>query len=934
MSARGAPRLAALGWLALGAVLLAGAFPGWDRIGGKDWNYFLGQSAAEVTTIARYGQFPLWNPWRAGGQPGLGQPETMLFSPVTVLGLLFGTLAAFKLLLLPLYVIGALGLHALARELGLSGRARLVPALVFFTSSVFPMYVMAGLPNWACGLAILPWLLRASLRAERDLRQIVPGALLYAGLLLCGSVYQFIFFPVFLGLHALVRALACRSPRPLLALAALGLLGALLATPQLVPLADVWGAYPRHVAADEDALPFSALPEIWLSPDLPDLSTPKGPLVVAADGAAHWIYVGGYLGPAAAALALLGLLSWRRAAAPIVAGALCLWLAFGTEVRPSAWAALHELPVLGSMHKPQRLVMLTTFCLALLAGFGWERVETWLRRLASPRARAVLAGLLLALVGGVPLAVNRGIARHAFPIEPTPGLVHAAEFRQELRPRLPEQWGGEGYEAVLANVGNVAGMSDIPSPRAARPASDPGYRGEVYLLEGRGQVAATITPNRIDVRASLAAPDVLVVNQTAFPGWRAEGSVVGPLGERDDLLALELPAGEHELVLRYEPPGWARGLGLGAGALLVAGLWCWRRRGAPVQRAGLPECAALLGCLVLAGLLAAGLPALPDAPPPEDLRPAALRAALVVGGDLATHADLAAALRDAPTHGIVLLAPGRYAGPRLERGVTLAAQRGGGVVFESPVVVAGPAAGEHVALIGLADDPLVLRGGLRVEGGAGSVLVQAGELLAPRGAEAPLVVAGEGRVVLVECRLRASERAAAAIDLRGGTLLQLSGALARGTLAVGPGARALLGAEVELVDGLRVQEGGRVERLAAPQASVNVTLSRYMGRSAILELRGPPGAAGLLLLGTRPTVFDVAGLALPVCVDFGARHLTIPLRFPDDGRLQLRTRIPEPFTLAGGGLFGQLLVEDAPGSRRALVSPPAGRLHEWLLDPR
>lgn len=107
----------------LGVVLLAGAWSGWQRIGGKDWNYFLGQTQAEVTTLLRCGQFPLWTPWRTGGQPTLAQPETMLLSPVTPLALAFGTLAAFKLLLLPLFVVGCLGMHALARRLGLTGAA-------------------------------------------------------------------------------------------------------------------------------------------------------------------------------------------------------------------------------------------------------------------------------------------------------------------------------------------------------------------------------------------------------------------------------------------------------------------------------------------------------------------------------------------------------------------------------------------------------------------------------------------------------------------------------------------------------------------------------------------------------------------------------------------------------------------------------------------
>ena len=72
--------------------------------------------------------------------------------------LVFGVVTAFKLVLLPLYVFGALGMVALARELGLGRAAGFVPALVFFGSSLYPLFLAGGLPNWLFGMSLLPWM--------------------------------------------------------------------------------------------------------------------------------------------------------------------------------------------------------------------------------------------------------------------------------------------------------------------------------------------------------------------------------------------------------------------------------------------------------------------------------------------------------------------------------------------------------------------------------------------------------------------------------------------------------------------------------------------------------------------------------------------------------------------------------------------------------
>jgi len=777
-------------YAALGAVLLSGVYETpWDRIGGQDWNFFLSQSQAEVTSIRAWGQFPLWAPWRRGGQPSFGQAQSMLLSPVTPLALAFGVLAAFKLLLLPLFVAGCLGMHALAGQLGLRGLSRLVPGLVFFGSSLFPLHVRGGLPNYLFAFALLPWILYALRRARSDPRWLAGAALLIAGLFFCGAVYQFVFFPLLLGLDAAVECVRLRSVRPALLFAVAMLAAVALAAPRVLPVADVWAQYPRPVAADESWLSPALLLRAWADPVLPQITTPQSAFVVTPSGGVYWIYAGAFIGPLALLLALVALRAWRDSWGWLLAAACFCWLSLGAGTPASLWNALHRLPVFGSMRFPERQLALATFAVAVLAGHGFQQMESWWQarrsRAGAAGARATSGGggggglvpvLALALLV-VPIAVvNAPITRGSFDVAPRVAGQSMQPFRQQRTERRPEQWGGEVYETILANTGNTQGMSDIPTPDVVRAAGDPDYRGEVYLLGSHGSVESEVTPSAIDVSAQLTDDDVLVVNQNWFAGWRVESDLPADAARepvnRGDLIALPLPAGDHRLRLVYAPPAVRRGFLLGGLAAAVIGAWLVARRTrrgsaapapAPAPAPDGPRAASFgradaVALCAVAGLVAGvalSLPAPRRAPLAEELgwaQGAFVVDAAATDGDVAEHRafrDVQSALDAAPPGSRVVLHAGDYEGFVLRKALRLAALSGGPVRVRGAVEVTGLAAGERACLLSLGADPVELAGPLSVHDGAGLLQLQSVNL--PLGA---LTVQRWGRLELFGCRVR------------------------------------------------------------------------------------------------------------------------------------------------------------------------------------
>jgi len=79
-------------------------------------------------------------------------------------------------------------------------------------------------------------------------------------------------------------------------------------------------------------------------------------------------------------------------------------------------------------------------------------------------------------------------------------------------------------------------------------------------------------PGLIRIRINGAADDRIVVRETLDPGWRAEVDGAAALVEphRGAFLAVPVPAGRHELVLRYDPPEVPLALSISISALAAA----------------------------------------------------------------------------------------------------------------------------------------------------------------------------------------------------------------------------------------------------------------------------------------------------------------------------------------------------------------------------
>jgi hypothetical protein len=358
------------------------------------------------------GRLPLVNPYAFaadGGTPLLANSQSApLYPPNLVLTLLgeknvwwgFGFSAALH------FLLAAVGIYRLARELAVSHTGALLSVTTFCLSA--PVICWMALPTFLCAAAWLPWLLRAIRQGK------VLHAGLWGGLVLLSGHLQVALF-VLLSASAYAITLHGRQKRGWGGLIAAGALALCLSAPQVLPSLELSKQSHRAANARPDLALFATKSAYGLPPQslltftVPNFfgnpsqgagiywnanHFPDGK--IAPNNYAEWA---NYVGIVPLLLALLGAFAARPARFFAFLALYTILMAFGT------WANLpffFLVPGWAQTDNPGRVLVVSAFALALLAGFGLDALKT-----ASVRLRGgVLVTVIFSMTIGLTLAMN------------------------------------------------------------------------------------------------------------------------------------------------------------------------------------------------------------------------------------------------------------------------------------------------------------------------------------------------------------------------------------------------------------------------------------------------------------------------------------------------------------------------------------------------
>jgi hypothetical protein len=370
-----------------------------------DAAYVFEPDGLQVRDALREGRLPIWTPWLSTGRPLLADQQSAPLFPLTWIGVVFPYWESLAWIAVLKLTLAALGTVLLGRALGL----RLGPALLAGIAFGFGTYLVDWLSHpHANAYVVLPWLFLFADRLCRTGRAMEACGL--GGLLglayLGGQPESSLLVTLAAAAWFVERLVAARRPRgeavrtAALALGAL-VMGVALAAVMILPLVEALRESSETSRAGPP-LPFRVaasafFPEFWGRPDR-----------VEVPGPVNFTERTLYVGVLPTLLAAAGLVA-RRPRGPqlFFAGLAIVALAVALDTGPVV-DVVADLPVLDRVNISRSLV-LASFAIAMLAGFGFERL---LAGSAAERRRMLIAaGVTGTLPILVAFAVNPGLLR-------------------------------------------------------------------------------------------------------------------------------------------------------------------------------------------------------------------------------------------------------------------------------------------------------------------------------------------------------------------------------------------------------------------------------------------------------------------------------------------------------------------------------------------
>ena len=472
------------------------------------WKRFLVQSIEER-------QIPLWNPYLFAGAPFLAAGQHSALYPFSLIYYLFPLPRAYGLFTVSQLFLAGAFMYLLARVLRIRRTGALLAAITYQLCAF--MIVSVDFPMILAASAWLPFLLAM---VELVIRQqpvpggrsaTLPWVVLGAGglgmHLLAGHGENTYFTLVVMGLYAAWRLVGVgvearaqgtapagglrQVGRPAAWLVVMVLLGLGLGAVQFIPFAELVQYNFREGAVSlQDVLGWSYpwrrvitffAPNFYGNPShhgfldlftwekrLVSVNAYGDPIAKIDWGIKNYVEGGAYLGILPVLLALYAVLDSLLPAhgrGGDRAGRRTIWffavlsLASLTLIFPTgAYAVIHAIPIINQSHSPFRWVFPLSLSVAVLAGWGVDKIARWWetdRRTADdPRGRLLAAFGLLSLIGGGGLLVALGLSRGYYArLEP---LVERVFWRLAKAPEaFPDAAAFYSYEVLQLAIGGL-----------------------------------------------------------------------------------------------------------------------------------------------------------------------------------------------------------------------------------------------------------------------------------------------------------------------------------------------------------------------------------------------------------------------------------------------------------------------------------------------
>ncbi len=583
--------MAVIGILILLVIVFLAPILAFDKLsywGVRDWGLFqVGREVSREAAVS--GQVPLWDPYSCGGRPFLENPQHPMFSPSTILLILFGTMPGIKLSILLYFCIGAAGMYILMRHLKAGTVGSILAALIFVFSSYFYLYLVEG-HYWNMVWLLLPFIFYFFIKSLENPKYSILAAGLLVVMLFEGLSMGFVLTFIFLGIYAIFKSIEIKKIRPLVIVAIIALIVMLLGAVKMIPQISYVADNPRNVG-QSDTVAY-------------DLQVFYNALLNREQGAySHnfpgqqnmaWAEYGMYVGWIAVLLFIIGICIYYKREWPLLATLLIFIIfAFGVNSPINLWNALLSLPIFSSMKQAPRVKAYILLCIAIFAGLALSKIERSNKvKYGNKTLNGIgkwIAIVLVIIILADLFMVSRYHLNEAFIIPPQE-IQRSSEFYNVEAAQVPNPYtvnqvipqhyessaGQKPYINLLAGLGTKNCYETIYNKRGGEAKviwngtimnyqENQNYRGEVYF---ESDVAAgKLLENAINKAHienmdfqgfvisidSIAGADMMILAQNYEKGWQVEGSVDNVVYERDGLIGVKIDSSTKQIALTYTP---------------------------------------------------------------------------------------------------------------------------------------------------------------------------------------------------------------------------------------------------------------------------------------------------------------------------------------------------------------------------------------------
>lgn len=328
--------------------------------------------------LHRNREIPLWNPYMLTGFPHNGDPLGHFWNPVSTIPiLLWGGVNGMKISIFLSFILAGLGQWMFSYVMRLQRMFRLWSSILFMISGGLALLWRIGWYELLLGAAWFPWafaLYIYALRKHSLASVFYMSIAIYMILSTGGGYYPFYLAACMITLFVVLFVPATRQERlrQVQTSVLIGLCTAALAAVILIPYGEVYRYYGRDVHLDlqqqySQPIEYGLMNFAIYTPDWFHAS------VLGTAGGWNWFYIG-WLPIAALAFIPLAIARSRRVRHPIViSGVLFIILMMWFANRFTPFEKVFDwIPFLYNLRFPNRLLIIATSPLLILAGLGLE----------------------------------------------------------------------------------------------------------------------------------------------------------------------------------------------------------------------------------------------------------------------------------------------------------------------------------------------------------------------------------------------------------------------------------------------------------------------------------------------------------------------------------------------------------------------------------